>query len=65
MNTQSLLMTIIYCASTTEDALQNARNALVKLQDMRKAIGWSFALYKAIRRQKKVIENMEKTYGIS
>lgn len=49
-------MTIIYCASTTEDALQNARNALVKLQDMRKAIGWSFALHKAIRRQKKLLK---------
>jgi hypothetical protein len=59
MNANVILSTVCYCASTTTSELQNAKNALEKLQGMRKAIGFSFGLYRAIKIQKKLIADME------
>jgi hypothetical protein len=59
MDANLILSTICYCCSTTTSELQNARNALEKLMNMRKAIGFSFGLSKAIRVQKKLIADIE------
>ena len=61
MNAQTILSTVCYCASTTTDELENAKNALNKLYDMRKKCGFSFALYRAIKRQKNLIAHLQVT----
>ena len=60
MKTSELMSKVIYCASTTDDILQNAKNALRMLEEMnKKAFIFSFTLYFAIKRQKRVIAHIQ------
>lgn len=60
MTTTELMIKVIYCSSTTDDILQNAKNALTMLQNMQKrSFIFSLTLFFAINRQKKLIANIE------
>jgi hypothetical protein len=48
------------CTATTEDKVQNARNALRMLEDMKaKRVSPFFQIRRAIARQKKLIQSLE------
>lgn len=60
MNTKTLIFTVMQCTATTEDKVQNAKNALRMLEDMKaKRVSPYLMICRAIARQKKLIKSLE------